>query len=495
MQAIKYRITALSPLVFTSNTGDPNMVATLDYIPGTHLMGLFANEYIKRKNLQGMAEEDEKFYQWFLKGELKFLNAYITASNNHSIDVLYPVPLSIQKEKHGDEAYYDLLLFDDEEKQTKSLEGKYGKLTENSIKIGTVKKSINFHHARERERGVAKKGIIFNYESIDEDQIFEGFILGSEASLKEFKEMFSEGIHYLGRSRSNQYGKIKFEIITKEPFNFESEIKDFTIEPGEVVLTLLSDTIIYNENGFSVTDVREFEKAIGCPVKKAFIRASEEEGFLSVWKLKTPLEVCFKAGSSFLIEVKEEDIARLKELQKNGIGRLTNLGFGRFVIGYQTEEEITESDKENKKPSKPKLPQPNSLRKILLSLTEDFILSWTQRLAIEKAEEFEYLPPKSLISKLQKAASEDALDKLLSNLKNTAKNHLERCRTKDKTLLEFLSDFLNNSYKDELDKISKTFNVEACLNEAQLSMDELPEFKIKRAYLTTFLNTLRKTAK
>ncbi|WP_353686016.1 hypothetical protein [Thermodesulfovibrio sp. 3462-1] len=67
MQAIKYCITTLSPLLLASNTGDPNMVSTLDYIPETCLRGMFANEYIKKRKLGENAHKDETFYRWFLK--------------------------------------------------------------------------------------------------------------------------------------------------------------------------------------------------------------------------------------------------------------------------------------------------------------------------------------------------------------------------------------------------------------------------------------------
>lgn len=52
MKAITYRITTLSPIILTSRTGDPNMVSTLDYIPGTHIRGIFAHEYLNLKQIK-----------------------------------------------------------------------------------------------------------------------------------------------------------------------------------------------------------------------------------------------------------------------------------------------------------------------------------------------------------------------------------------------------------------------------------------------------------
>ncbi|GAB5046624.1 hypothetical protein [Thermodesulfovibrio sp. TK110] len=492
MQAIRYRIKAVSPLIFTSNTDDPNMVATLNYIPGTHLRGLFANEYIKRNNLQSMAERDEKFYRWFIKGELKFTNAYITTIDEYNeVHINYPVPLSIQREKHGSKIYDLLLVEEDKEIQTKPFDSTYCRLKHNSIYFEDVNKSLNFHHSRDRDRGVAKEGLIFNYESIDEGQVFEGFILGNADTLKEFQQNFNDGIYYLGRSRNNQYGKVKFEIITKQPQEFESELEG-QIESGEAVLTLLSDTIIYNENGFPVVDIKEFEKVIGCTVKKAFIRANQWEGFTSIWRSKTTLEVCFRAGSAFLIEIKEDDIPKLKELQKKGIGMLTHLGFGRFVIGWQRSENLTEIPKDRKKHNKPNETPPQAIKTMLQFLTEEFLLASVQKDAIKKASEFKSPPSKSLLSKLEKAVTEDKLDELLKNLKTTAKNQLTKCRTHRETLYDFLKQ--NQTLYQDKNKLLATYKLDKISNEFQLFESNCADIlkKLTKTYLTTLLSILRK---
>jgi CRISPR-associated protein Csx10 len=141
------------------------MVATLDYIPGTHLRGMFANEYINRKGLGVKAHEDSTFYNWFLKGDLKFTNAYIVQKNNNEIHGLFPIPLSIQREKGKEEEAYDLLLQDEEsDKQTVPISG-YGRIDKsNSDKKEVlykkeVKKSLNFHHARDREKAFQRRDI------------------------------------------------------------------------------------------------------------------------------------------------------------------------------------------------------------------------------------------------------------------------------------------------------------------------------------------------
>lgn len=492
MKAIRYMIEALSPLLFTSNTGDPNMVASLDYIPGTHIRGLFANEYIKRMNLIGLAEKDEYFFKWFLKGDLKFLSAHIAAKDkNGDINIHYPIPFSIQKEKYSED-YYDLF-FTEDDKETK-IEYGYCVLDGSQIYKESVATCLNFHHARDRERGTSKEGIIFNYESISEGQIFVGYILGKEEDLNELLKIITEGIYYLGRSRNNQYGKIRFSLFNKEPEPFESEIKVKELNAGEAVLTLLSDTIIYNENGFSVIDLAELEKEIGCKIKKSFIKVADEEGFISKWKLKTPQERCFKAGSCFLIDIKQEDIESLKELQKTGIGEMTHAGFGRFVIGWQkiNNESYTKEVEKREIIDKPLGKIPESVKNLINKLIFDNLVSHYQRKAFNEVINFKNLPPPSLISKLEKAVIDDKLEQILDgkNLKATAKNNLEICRNNSQTLLNFLKCFtIEDGIPKDNDSLQKL------CEEVAYKPTEQELAKLRKSYLSTFLNTMRKQAK
>ncbi len=497
MQAIRYRITALSPLLFASNTGDPNMVATLDYIPGSHLRGMFAQAYIKRCGLSNCAHEDDTFYRWFLRGEIKVTNAYIASEVKKKYYTYYPIPVSIQMEKGSKSIAYDLL-FQDEDfgLQTKEIGG-YGRVDGSICHTKTVRKSLNFHHARDRRRGVSKEGAIYNYESIDEGQVFEGFLIGSARDLKEFASTIQSGIYYLGRSRNSQYGKVRFDLLNTEPEEFTSELGiDLHPKGDEAVLTLLSDTVIYNKNGFSTVDLLAFQEAIGCKVKKAFLRRTEEEGFISVWRLKTPSEACFRAGSCFLLELKDGDLARLKGLQKTGLGMHTHLGLGRFTLGLQQDGgEIAIRSEEKQNLKRPTTEIPQETRQLIKGVIKEAIVKRLQINAIKDARDFKELPPKSLLAKLEALVEDRQLDRFLKEgIKATAMAHLEKCRTDDKTLFDYLTGFV--------------ITVEAIVNERQdlrglckevsySSADIEAEWgnELKKAYLVTLLSTMRKIQK
>lgn len=502
MQAIKFHITTLSPLLIAANTGDSNMVGTLDYIPATALRGLFACEFIKKQKLGNDAHKDETFKNWFLRGSLKFTNAYITSTDKYGkIKTNYPIPMSIQKEKRGDKLY-DLMFQDEEfDKQTKVIDG-YGRFEDNRLYKEAVKTSLNFHHARDRERGVAKEGYFFNYESINEGQIFEGLIIGSKEDLNEFLNTFSNGIYYVGRSRNSQYGKIVLKFLDKKLQDFiaETGIKTEEIQAGEISLTLLSDTIIYNENGFPVTDSCEIEKVIGCNIKKSFIKTEHEESFISVWRLKTPSTTCFKAGSCFLIEVKNDDIERLLELQKKGIGERTNEGFGRFVLGWQKkEDDIYEHTGNSTTLQKPLQPIPEITKNIVIKIIQDTLSENIRGKAINAVKDAKKLPTTSLVGKLElivrKLNSSNEFKNNLKNLKNIAVEKLKSCRINNETLYQHLENFaidteignIIRNKKDLEDLCNEVFYVP--INDSSLKS------QLYKEYLQTLFSIMRKKAK
>lgn len=501
MYALRYHIISISPLLFTANTGDPNMVATLDYIPATSIKGMLAQQYIKKKGLNNSAHKDEKFYRWFLLGELKITNAYITVRKGDRFFRLLPVPQCFQKEKGEGAVGYNLFFQEDFPVKTVAVDG-YGLFEDDSLTKTSVKKTLNFHHCRDRKKGVSKEGLIFNYESIKEGQVFEGFIIGDNVTLKEFIEIVNDGEYFLGRSKNNQYGKIKFEIVSKQAEEFSSETAyHIPSSTDEILLVLTSDTIIYNENGFSTTDISEFEKTIGCKVKNAFIRQIDFECFSSIWRLKIPSETCFKAGSSFLLEIEGRDLERLLDLQKIGIGMRTHEGFGRFVIGLPSHEKIYIKDEISHEPLRPKDDVPLDVRSLLTSIVKDQFMKHIQNEAIKAAEDFSRdprrLPPKSLLAKLESLVRDGRLTEFLrpNNIKDIARNNLERCVNRQGiTLLHYLSTYtvdieriLND--RQDIRNLCKEINYEAGKIESDLRIELTGKF------LMSFLSTMRKLAK
>ena len=503
MHQLKYQVTTLSPVVITANTGDPNMVATHEYIPGCNLLGFFAGKYIQSKPLNSDAHKNDEFYSWFLRGDIKFTNAYITSEDEHD-DLLsnYPVPFSIQHEKSDKNKICDLL-HEDVDFQTRNIGG-FGRLKGDSLYKESVQKSLNFHHQRDPESGTSKEGLIFNYESIDEGQTFTGAILGSRTDLEKFLHFFGSEHKktFIGRSRNTQYGKIDLKITSSKPEEYSPLCSSDINE--NVSITLLSDAIIYNKYGFPTTEIDELAKILDCKIVKSFIRTGEIESFVSIWRLRKPSESCFLAGSCFILEVSETDKDRLLELEREGIGERKGEGFGRIAIGLQEEPDLTLAYLENRGTEKPGFPIPEKTREIVQRVIEELIQKKVKLKAMEDAASFRYLPSASLISRLDamiQSMKKTAFRKALKSLRDTAKNKLRRCNNGSQTLFDYLmgkdvtiTEILNDSNRFEPGTIKKVNNL---LRETSLKPEENGDFEsgLYSLYLSTFLTAIRNRIK
>jgi len=503
MYQLRYRITNLAPLVISAKFGDKNMVTTERYIPGTSVLGLLAKQVITKKTLSDKAHEDKNFHKWFLAGNLKISNAYVVSKDKRGKETFhYPIPLSIQKEKKG-EQIYDLLHVDDEdfEEQTRSI-NQFCKLDEDMIHLKDVETTINFHHARNRDTGVSEEGRIFNYEAISPNQTFRGEILGSETDLQNLANACEkkQWTAYIGRSRNAQYGKVRFELTDESPVPYQEPEADWDDE--EISLTLLSDTIIYNESGFSTTDANVLQNLLGVEIKNAFIRKGEVENFVGVWGLKKPSETCFLAGSAFLLKISEDDKTRLSEFQKNGIGERTHEGFGKCRFGWQVKEKLNKGEDILPDLQKPKGAVPNKIRDILKTLIRNAIRSEVDLTALREQKEFisKKLPSNALIGRLEaiiknKSQSEFAEDLDEVKKRKPARDALERCIDKEQTLLEFLTE-KKVSVQSILKKASNGNIVNLCgeIDYAPESDDELSG-ELYQKYFSTFFSSMRKRAK
>ena len=563
MYQLFYEIETLSPVLLTQISGDANMVSTLDYIPGTVVQGIFANKFIKKENLHSDAHEDSTFNRWFLNAGLIFTNAYIADENDGQKAYFFPTPFSINKYKIAEpedikNKAFDLIIKDPDEKQ-KSHASLYCRIeiSENTkdSKIFTknVKKSINFHHAREnRIRGHSEEGTIFNYESLDSGQIFVGRILGSETDLKEIKTLLeNNGKIRIGRSKNTQYGEAKLTWISSEPEKYESEVQGFV--PNELnssfILTFLSPAIIYNNFGFASASINDLRRLLAkslnlealnlasenIVIKKSFKRTEIIENFVGKWMLKKPSENSIKAGSCFEIEIRvaDDQFGKIKEslkeslleLQKAGIGERTGEGFGRFAIDLQKvnkyelnkpDEEETKSEQKGKV-KKPAGEIPELTKGIIKNVILNSYYTRIEAKALGDCSDFLYrkerVPSNSLIGRmelmLRDSKSSKEFMKKIDSFPQLTRNKLERCRNEEKkeTLFYFVVPKPNISTDKEtayINKEAEVFNnlsIDADLAKACDLINFYPEknpdskFEFYSHYWLTFLAKMRKEKK
>jgi CRISPR-associated protein Csx10 len=461
MYAIKYRITTLAPVQIATLSGDRNLIGSRQYIPGTAVLGLLANHYLKYHPFEN-AHGDPDFCNWFLAGTVKISNACICETDENGDEYIhFPAPLSLMEEKYSDSGseestLYDLLHTEPDKVQPdwRSFSGRHCNFQDEltSCSVDTV---IRFHHARDREKGISQQGQIFNYEAIAPGQVFEGQITGNRDDLSAMAELIRKiQDAALGRSRNVEYGRVKITLSQSEP-----EPLPATIPARPRTLTLLSDLILYNEYGYAAADITslaaELTRLLGCRVQviRSFIRSTVTEQFLAVWRLKRPSETCFTAGSAFLLQMDDplpHDLpARVAAIQAQGLGMRTHEGFGCCAFNLQLEEEATCRNlsilARQKKAAEPEGSMPDHAKEVVKQLCTDFFLENVRLSAHQELAGFTRLPSASLISKLlymaEQSADRDEFVGKLNRMRKLGLDQLKKCVSGKYNLLEFLAMF------------------------------------------------------
>jgi len=514
MYHIHYKIRTLSPILLTWVTGDTNMVSTLDYIPGSVLLGIFAKKYIDKKDLGGNAHEDQYFYRCFLNSSICFTNACLSKSNENDRSTFYPTPLSIQSSKEDEKEIYDLMITS--KKQTENL-GNYCEIINDKIHLASASRSINFHHSRkDRVKGHSDDGTIFNYESLDPLQEFSGWIIGEKADLKIILDLIGSKMKInIGRSKQIQYGEAELELLYDIPDTPISEVNTFNPDRlnNPFILTFWSPAIIYNKNGFPSTSITYLKKYLSSNLEvqygdihilQAFKKSEVVENFVSKWLLKKPSETCFKAGSCFKIRIEglNDNInEKLTELQKIGIGERTGEGFGRFLINMQQKDRYIRDYGTKLNTNKPEGSVPDITQKVIKDVAIRSYLTIAEVQALKDGSGFnknkDQIPTNSLLSRLvfMIKESDNAADFIskVSELPETATNNIKRCRNDQINLYEFIHS--SDTYVSGiLDQDQDLQNCCSLIGFKPLSNEELKS-KIFSHYWLTFLAIMRKEKK
>ena len=349
MNQISVNIKLLSPMVLSASNNTTVMTESLSYFSGTALRGILAERYITCNNLGKAAHENEKFRQLFFNN-LRFIaaNPIYTKTGQRS----FVLPLSIQKEKSGlqkDDCslIQDLMGEKNPQLGYKNLRG-YAVEDEGILYTINIDKNIHLHMSRssskERLLGSSRDGNIYNYESINEGQEFQGFILGEEEDIKsllnDLKLQEGSFITYAGRSKYTQYGKC--QIIF-------DEIKAILLNTVKVTddnaICLRFDTPYIPKPGLYKNVNEQFQEIIRIidkdnsnhfQIDNIYADQMEIENFVGIWKMRRPCKQALSAGTIFRLKKDsdwtEEEVLRLNKLLYEGCGIRREEGFGQLRL-------------------------------------------------------------------------------------------------------------------------------------------------------------------
>ena len=352
---LHYVIMNTDSLMLSGNRNDVSET----YISGKAVLGALAAEYLR----QSGGKECESFKKLFLNDGIWFSNAYPAESG---CTRCYPAPLYIRELKktkkvvntlrmnHEGNSSEDDVQYDPRGgNQPKKLKEKYWNFNNNkklkmrmevvyhharpknvrrTFMVTYVPSTVTYvvyHHARPKN---GRSGELYALEVIPRRRYFAGEIHGSSEDIRKISELLKSADLRFGKSRTAQYGSCK--LVDLKAAKAE---KNIVVKDGKIVVTLLSDAVFCDENGYTT----EFNKvsttiaeALGIGNSKVckeecIYETSMRTGYNTQWNLSSPLIPAIAAGSAFTFDVGEEK--KTISLNKR-IGEYTREGCGEYRI-------------------------------------------------------------------------------------------------------------------------------------------------------------------
>jgi len=544
IKQLDYTIHLCAPVLISSAAGDENIIMSEGYLPGSVLLGMFANHYLQRQKPATPAHQDPRFKSWFLSTDLQFLAGYkINGSGQRSL----PIPLSLHFLKSDDVTLRDLL-FEEEEtpaatamprrrKEDAKHQDGFGLLQNGQFEKVAVATGLTLHHQRTNPlRGRSAESEIFNYEALQPQQTFAAAIIGEEKILQAFSAWIGakKFAGRLGRSKNTEYGAvaIDFGAGVLRPVNETLEPEGIQLdaeEPG-FTLTFLSHVLLCNQHGqfavdaallqnYLLTELRRAGLTVlpeQLYVEKSHVRAVTIENYVSVWRARRPAALAFQMGSCFACRYDpalgaaglQKLAALLERLQQQGLGNRRQEGFGRVAVAWQKPGELRNVTRQREREQrerwrlKPATELPALGKQIFHATLRAHFEERTRALASRRVEAFTALPSGALISRLQRfienAGEPAAFRRMLAVLRETARSQLERCHARDRsmTLLEFLESFGAAGQPSELDKLLASLSPEETTLCESIAVQPAADAELKRQlfkiYFTTFFALMRK---
>jgi CRISPR-associated protein Csx10 len=531
---VEYTLRLTAPMLLGVEGGDPSTLESLRYAGGAAVLGAMAQRFTrppgKADLAGGKAREELLFQELFLRGDVRWLNAYPAGPRGQR---LLPAPRSWLYPKDKPKEPFDSAApcgIEDPGCAAPATSGSTWFVEiaheddHHRVRYREPAKQVQLHQARDREAGRATEtsGAIFSYVSLPAGERLAGCVLCENAGAAErVKGLLEAGPLHIGRSRSATYGGgAVVESIALIPIDRWEEAPrakrtedDEEPEPDRTVITLLSDYLGRNDRGQAdpAALVPELRAALGLPDGAAtcFLASRPVSGYVGKWQMPRPRHEAVLAGSVVVLAGRA-DPGRVRDLAWGGIGERRAEGFGRVAIDWHARsrqlkcEEIEAS--QMRRPTAPARGATTASaglsllrRSILLGAAESFLRASAVRDASATARP----PSASLLARIRavvRAAPTLAeVEGFFADLKtknNKAGQTLERAELRGRTVATYFAELLSSqtnfatwSAMLNLDeKVSRPAGIEAVRIEEQRS-------RLTRLYLDAYCEALRRRSR
>jgi hypothetical protein len=320
---------------------------TLDYVPGTSLLGACVPAL-------GIAPSDPLFARLFLSPSTRFLNAYPRIdSGGHALRAL-PRPLTFRVGKLDRTRVHDAVRSNGNAVDLAALQSHFANATPaDTMKASrgsfvadgvpevehSVERVEQVHVGVDRTRRAAQQGVLFTYEAVRAGARFIGAIETEDDGVAELLDRHPTLELRIGRSRSAGYGRARGRL-TKVPTSWReyAPIGAGIETPGDryALITLLSDYLPHLESSPAAALRGELATLLGVDAAWIEVRSAKTRqvrGFRGVWGLPRPARTALAKGSVVVVKG-VVDMAKLSAAVAAGVGARTNEGFGRIAVNW-----------------------------------------------------------------------------------------------------------------------------------------------------------------
>ena len=330
---LRYQIYLRSAVICKSAQG--NQAITEDYISGSKILGVLAGTMGSQKYREMMALD-----------ELVVTNAYINVDGERCI----PGRSSLQKEKDqpwdsaGQMQLIDMLY----DERAGFIKGK--QMTPANVAYmspdGTkteVETQISYHHQRPDDKSIGRAtgqddgSSFYQLCSISAGQRFTGLIYADKMQAQLILDALENADDIrLGYGRGSEFGAVDFVIdeVKDSGVNSEGQV----VQEHDVVVTLISDVIMYNADGSLTTDtdtlIEYLRQAAGVGDIKMkdgtnpYLKFVNIGGFNVTWGARKPVFDALGKGTTFMIH--SDSGINIQLLNRTFIGERVSEGYGEI---------------------------------------------------------------------------------------------------------------------------------------------------------------------
>lgn len=329
MCRIDYKILLKSDLMLPGN--DAN--STLDYIPGTTVLGSLAGKYA-----------GANFEKVFLSNRVRFENLYLVDDGGNKY---VPSPRFFGKIKAATDVA---------DKGVKNL------IASRNVNDGKIIKPLKkgFVNVTQGYKDVAVKTTyhnsmqgndknLYTQDCICAGQTFKGSIIAPYEIMQELAPLLADNEMKFGRSKTAQYATCR--IIWKKATLEKNNIKQIATNQT-IAFVCESDVILTDENGIFTTELKELKNQLGLGYVadgdlgiETNISAKLITGYNAKWNLKKTQIPAISAGSCIVLDLPED-----KEFSEYlYIGEKQNEGFGKIKL-YNNVKELKVDNQKREAP-------------------------------------------------------------------------------------------------------------------------------------------------